>query len=115
MAPIEAPSIEYDWAPPTAVGRPPKPPPKSPLVGVFGRYASLTIHFPLAAVGKRVLAQDLLSDGPPTDVTAQVAISHRQGSGVALRIPGALIDTVGTAARSNPKDVSDPGLVLSVQ
>jgi hypothetical protein len=38
---------------------------------------------------------------------------HLDG-GLLIRIPGALIDAIGTAARSNTKDVSDPGLVLSV-
>jgi|EP01047_Picozoa_sp_COSAG01_P055241 hypothetical protein len=96
-----------------------------PLVGVFGRYGNLDVHFAKAPdagavdlIGGssgmvQILAQDLLSDGPPIDITSRVE-QHLDG-GLLIRIPGALIDTVGTAAKSNSKDVSDPGLVLSVR
>jgi len=71
-----------------------------------------SVDLNLSAV--QVLAQDLMSDGPPTDITSRVVTVQRL-NGLLVRIPGAVIDTVGTAARSNAKDVSDPGLVLSVR
>ena len=54
--------------------------------------------------------------GPPTDITARVLVSQSTGgTGLLVRVPGAVIDEVGTAARSNAKDVSDPGLVLAIK
>eukprot|EP01043_Picozoa_sp_COSAG02_P035612 COSAG02_NODE_2561_length_8528_cov_8.976391_5_plen_374_part_00 len=102
-----------------------------PLIGVFGRYDTLTIAFKQfsnttwmastqragdASSNTIVLAQDLLSNGPPTDISHRVLIEEHVWGGASLRvgIPGAVIDEVGTSGRSNTKDVSDPGLVLMV-
>jgi hypothetical protein len=89
-----------------------------PLVGVFGRYASLTITYSgldgVNAGTKTVLAQDMLSDGPPTDVTARVQLMQGTTQ-LSVHVPGQVIDEVGTASRSNAKDMSDPGLVLVVK
>ena len=77
-------------------------------VGVFGRFESLTLHYP-SSIGKvRVWAQDLASD-TAVDVTRQVKVD-----GDRLVIPGDLIDRVGLSAATDG-DVSDPGMVLSVR
>ena len=103
-----------------------------PAVGVFGRYHSLTVTLlrpptgtgtgavPLAQL--RIWGQDLLSDGPPTDITANCTIRLGAGptdgdnadSSIAVVVPGGVIDRVGTAEATRPSDVSDPGLVLSI-
>lgn len=102
-----------------------------PLIGVFGRYDTLTITFTQltgkmatvqegaayasTAAAVVVLAQDLLSTGPPMDVSDRVEVKAQSGrASLQVRISGSLIDEVGTSARSNEKDVSDPGLVLMV-
>lgn len=72
---------------------------------------------------RTVLAQDLLSNGSPTDISSRVhVIEPGQAGGnskgptnLTVRVPGAVIDEAGTAARSNAKDVSDPGLVLAIK
>lgn len=77
-------------------------------VGVFGRYESLTLHYP-APLGKvRVWAQDLLSR-EAVDITARV---HAEGS--RLVVPGPVIAEIGLSA-ATLGDVSDPGLVLKIE
>jgi len=77
-------------------------------IGIFGRYASLTLITPTNLAGKRILAQDLAGK-MPVDITADVKL----GDGT-LTIPGAVIHRVGLMA-AKPGDVSDPGLVLVVE
>jgi hypothetical protein len=77
-------------------------------VGIFGKYASLTLKSASDLNGKRILAQDLAGD-TPVDITAEVKVS-----GGTLIIPGRVIQRAGTMAAS-PGDVSDPGLVLVVE
>ena len=88
-----------------------------PLVGVFGRYAALRLVFtlpaPAAAAGCSVLAQDLLA-AQAQDVTARVGVAAN-GTELRVLLPGALIDAVGTAARSADDDISDPGMVVTVR
>ena len=77
------------------------------LVGVFGRYKSLTLIFDTALAGKTVLAQDILSLHS-TNITDKV-----KASGNSLTIPGELIEKIGLA-EATPGDKSDPGMVLSI-
>ena len=97
-----------------------------PLVGVLGRFASLTLLFDAqhgqheggesrgragVVVSCAVVAQDLLSSNA-SDVTARVQMVQGADGAVALTLPGVLIDAVGTEGCSSADDVSDPGLVL---
>lgn len=76
-------------------------------VGIFGRYASLTLKSTSELSGRRILAQDLAGD-TPVDITAEVRIA-----GGTLTIPGSVLQRIGLMAAS-AGDVSDPGLVLVV-
>ena len=77
-------------------------------IGVFGHYKSLTLIFKNdLPAGAAVYAQDLLSE-EATDITKDIEVR-----GNTLLIPGALIDKIGTAAKSEG-DLSAPGLVLKV-
>ena len=77
-------------------------------VGVFGRYESLTLRYPYALGKVKVLAQDLAAC-EAEDITARVKVEGNK-----LTLPGSVIAEVGLSAASEG-DVSDPGLVLSVQ
>ena len=76
-------------------------------VGALGSMLSLTIKLGNSARGApRVHAQDMLTLGTaqPSEITP-----HTSWSGGALTVPGKLLGTVGTAARSRADDVSAPG------
>lgn len=77
--------------------------------GIFGHYKSLTLAFkrPLPK-DLKIYAQDLLAKHA-TDITGEVTIGPGK-----IRIPGDLIDKIGTSARS-PGDISVPGLVIRVR
>lgn len=77
-------------------------------VAVCGVYDALSIRFDGNIEGKRVYAQDLLAD-EASDCTADVVIA-----GDTLTLKGGWISEVGLAAKSNPADVSDPGLILQL-
>lgn len=77
-------------------------------VGIFGKYASLTLTTTSNLTGKRILAQDLAGK-TPVDITSEVKVSEGR-----LTIPGAVIHRVGLMA-AKPGDNSDPGLVLVVE
>ena len=77
-------------------------------VGIFGEYANLTLLTTSDLAGKRILAQDLAGK-TPMDITGEVKMEKGK-----LTIPGAVIHRVGLMA-ANSGDVSDPGLVLTVQ
>jgi hypothetical protein len=76
-------------------------------VGVFGRYASLTLRTSQPVGHVRILAQDLAADDS-RDITSEVKIDGKQ-----ITIPGKLIESLGLSA-ATPGDESDPGLVLRV-
>ena len=83
------------------------PSPEAP-VGIFGRYESLTLHYP-SPVGKvRVWAQDLAADRA-VDITGRVSVD-----GSRMVVPGSVIAEVGLMAASEG-DVSDPGMVLVIK
>jgi hypothetical protein len=77
-------------------------------LGVFGRYASLTLHLPEPVDGRAVWVQDLAGD-TAVDVSAALEIDNHR-----LVLPGELIDRQGTTAGTTG-DLSDPGLVLIVK
>ena len=77
-------------------------------VGVFGRYESLTLRYPYGLGKVQVLAQDLAAR-EAVDITGRVKVDGNK-----LLVPGSVIDEVGLSAASEG-DVSEPGLVLSVQ
>jgi len=80
----------------------------SKVIGVFGRYDTLTLKFAGALDGvKHIWAQDLIAK-EATDILSQVQIS-----GNTLTLDGALIDALGTAA-GDQGDNSVPGLVLKL-
>ena len=74
-------------------------------VGIFGRYRRLALRFDRCVEGRRVYAQDLLSD-QALHVTGRVGLSDCE-----LVIPGGLIDSLCDANRA-AGDNSDPGIVL---
>lgn len=76
-----------------------------PLVGVFGRYRSLTLRTPGLGRAPKLLAQDLAGD-TPYDITSRVSVTATE-----VVIPGEVIHEIGLAAAS-PGDISDPGMVL---
>ena len=92
-------------------------------IGVFGVYESLTLSFASSQAGAAadskgggptpptVLMQDLATDGPALDVSANVTW-HDAGT---VTVPGALVDSVGLSGRSTPTDSSPPGLVMVFQ
>ena len=97
-------SIRVDNAPPAPVLPGP--------FGIFGHYSALTLGFSedvRAGGALRLLARDLLG-GAPADITSSVVIG---AGGLAVTIPGAVIDAIGTAQRT-PGDASDPGLLLEL-
>lgn len=73
-------------------------------VGIFGRYASLTLVFRDPVEGKRILAQDLCADAP-VDITDAV-----RAEGNCLTIPGSLVDRIGLSVCTGDSEL--PGLVL---
>ncbi len=79
-----------------------------PLIGVFGRFRTLTFTFtkPLSA-GAQIWAQDLAGD-QATEISGRVKIAGQN-----LVLPGNLIDEVGLSA-ATPGDVSDPGCVIAI-
>ena len=78
-----------------------------PVIGIFGRYRNLTLRFTEPVTGRKVLAQDIMSD-QSIDITQQVQLK-----GMEMTIPGPLIDQLGLAA-ATPGDESDPGMVLKI-
>ena len=74
-------------------------------IGVFGRFASLTLNFPTAITHARVTAQDLSSDDE-VDITARVVIADQQ-----LVLPGDILASVGQSQQV-PSDLSEPGLIV---
>jgi hypothetical protein len=76
-------------------------------LGVFGRYASLTLEVP-GAIDLRVWAQDLAA-GEAIDVTSRVQLDAGE-----VTLPGALIDEVGRMAQDR-SDPSAPGLVVTLR
>ncbi len=76
-----------------------------PLVGIFGRYRSLTLRTPALGKAPRLMAQDLAGD-EPVDITPRVMVTATE-----VVIPGDVIHEVGLMA-ARPGDISDPGMVL---
>jgi hypothetical protein len=76
-------------------------------IGIFGRYQSLTLRFSESVVGRHVLAQDIMAK-KSVDITHEVMLQEME-----LKIPGKVIDRVGSSAAS-PGDESDPGMVLKL-
>ena len=90
-------------------------PQRLPPIGVFGGgFSDLTLVMPPALIARitTVLAQDLLGDDPE-DVTSRVERDVARG---VLRLPGAIVDEVGTSAvPSSHADPSEPAIVLEVR
>ncbi len=77
-------------------------------IGIFGKYHSLTLHFDAPTFGRTILAQDILSN-QAEDVTSQVLIE-----GNSITLPGTLIERIGLK-EADPRDESDPGMVISIK
>ncbi len=78
-------------------------------IGVFGRFASLTLRFNRPIEGKRFYMQDLLSD-EADEITHEVKVN-----GHVLTIPGEIITRIGLSAKTLPCDSSEPGARLIVK
>jgi hypothetical protein len=77
------------------------------LIGIFGRYQSLTLTFDSPMTGRTILTQDIL-DRQARDITSQVIIKDNS-----VTLPGKLIDKVGLE-KGDRGDKSDPGMVISI-
>ncbi len=77
------------------------------LIGVFGKYNSLTLTFDDSMSGRTILAQDILAERA-TDITSQVTIQ-----GNTVTIPGKLIEQIGLQ-KATPGDKSDLGIAISI-
>ncbi len=78
------------------------------LIGVFGRYASLTLNFNESIEGKRVYIQNMSLD-EAIDVTDNVGIVDNT-----LVISGKLIDKIGKLEQPEG-DESEPGLAILIK
>lgn len=76
-----------------------------PLVGVFGRYRSLTLRTPGLGKAPRILAQDLAGE-TPHDITSRVSVTATE-----MVIPGEVLHPIGLEA-AHAGDISAPGVVL---
>jgi hypothetical protein len=79
-----------------------------PLIGVFGRYRTLTLSFSEPVAGRRIVAQDIAGK-TAVDITQEVILKGNE-----IKIPGELINRIGLAA-ATPGDESDPGMALAIQ
>ena len=105
--------------------------PENATVGIFGRFATLSLVFttlPLSS-SLAVWAQDLTNATNALDISSDVSWGTSSTTGttgttgtngtpgtktLTLIIPGGVIDRIGTLGRSRADDVSPPGLVLKV-
>jgi hypothetical protein len=77
------------------------------LIGIFGRYQSLTLTFDSPMTGRIILAQDIL-DRQARDIISQVIINDNT-----VTLPGKMIDKIGLE-KVDHSDKSDPGMVISI-
>ena len=87
-----------------------------PVVGILGRFASVTLHFAAAPTNadqaREVKARDMVGE---TSSFEQLAAPEAVWLDAAtLRLDGAALARVGTAAKSRADDVSAPGVVLQL-
>ena len=78
------------------------------LIGIFGRYRTLTLKLSTRRHLRRILAQDLAGD-KASDITSRVVQKTNE-----LTLSGDLIEKIGLAA-ATPGDISEPGLVLKLE
>ena len=77
-------------------------------IGIFGHYKTLSLEFEQEIPGEgKIYAQDLLSPHA-SEITDRVSVS-----GSIVKIPGELIDDIGTR-ENDDGDISVPGLVLKI-
>ena len=85
-----------------------------PLVGLLGRYASVTLHFEGLSDfggGPSVSGRDMVAPaGSERVLTAADGLIWQDAK--TLRIDGSAVEQLGLAARGRPDDVSAPGLAL---
>ena len=76
-------------------------------IGIFGRFKSLTIHFPdtVGLENNRIYGQDLTDDSA-IDITKMIELKSGQ-----IVIPGEVIEKIGLSAATDD-DLSEPGMVL---
>lgn len=77
------------------------------VIGIFGRYESITLETDLNTERMQILAQDL-ADEHAYDISEFVTVESGR-----ITIPGDLIDSIGTAAQPEG-DTSEPGLVIKI-
>jgi hypothetical protein len=93
--------------------------PENATVGIFGRFATLSLAFTALPLSSSVAvwAQDLTNATSALDISSDVSWETPGTTGtktLTLIIPGGVIDRIGTLGRSRADDVSPPGLVLKV-
>jgi len=79
------------------------------LIGIFGRYRSLTIIFPDNAdlKSEKIYGQDLAGESA-IEITGKVKLQSGK-----IIIPGEVIDMIGLSAATEG-DLSEPGMVLKI-
>jgi hypothetical protein len=84
-----------------------------PPIAVFGTFGSLALGFQKGTADEisAIHAQDLRGDAS-SDILARVELDKETST---LTLPGALVTSIGTQARSHPQDLSEPGCVLIVE
>jgi hypothetical protein len=84
-----------------------------PPIGIFGVFEALSLVFEPGTLAnvKEVYGQDLRGDAAST-LTGSVGINRTHD---VLIIEGRIIQSVGTAAMSSPKELSEPGMVLVLE
>jgi hypothetical protein len=84
-----------------------------PPIGIFGVFGDLTLTFEEGTLARvqRVYAQDLRGD-TAEDLTKLVVVDASTDK---LTIPGSVISRVGTAAKSDETELSEPGMVMVLE
>ena len=88
-----------------------------PMVGIFGRFASVTLHFESGCFrhggeAASVSARDMLA--APSAATKLAAPEAVWVDAATLRLDGAALARIGTGAKGREDDMSLPGLILEI-
>ena len=87
------------------------------MVGIFGRFASVTLHFESGCFrhggeAASVSARDMLA--APSAATKLAAPEAVWVDAATLRLDGAALARIGTGAKGREDDMSLPGLILEI-
>lgn len=85
-----------------------------PPIALVGRFGTVEIKLPASVFEgiKKVLGADLADVSDVHDITSQVELDSVRGC---LIVPGSVIDTVGTLAKTSPASAASPGLLVQFE